>query len=283
MFQYKPGRDAINEKRNQMRKDLVADFCARRGKNENITEKDLSHLLVDEENQIIYCFIPKVACTQWKTILSELKGLCKNNSCISRSFIHNRRHFKNLNTYPSDVALGMLQRYFSFLFVREPFERLLSAYMDKFFPGNKEFHRNIGTGIIRKFRPLASERARKTGDDVTFAEFTDYLVHVARGRGDEHWNTYQTLCHPCAINYDVIGHFENLIEEGPYVIRKAGIEHLVSFPQYIPSNTTSQLLRFYSQIPRDNIARLRDVYQSDFEMFGYPFPGPLQTLHEGNG
>ena len=240
--------------------------------------KDFSSLLVDEERKIIYCSIPKVACSQWKTVLSELGGLCRSGDCLSRTFIHDRRHFKTLNEYPYRAAMKMVDEFFSFLFVREPFERLLSAYKDKFFPGKKIFHRNIGTRIIKMFRPRASARARKRGDDVTFAEFTDFLVHVSRGQGDEHWRSYYNLCHPCLINYDFVGHFEDLKEEGPYVLKRAGVKSFVAFPPYIASNTTSELLAFYSQIPRDNIAGLADVYRSDFEGFGYDFPDPIRAL-----
>ena len=44
------------------------------------------------------------------------------------------------------------------------------------------------------------------------------------------------------------------------------------------SRTRGELLKYYSQIPLERIVQLRRVYHSNFEMFGYPFPGPLQAL-----
>ena len=39
------------------------------------------------------------------------------------------------------------------LFVRDPMERVLSAYKDKFIKDNKYFHQWYGRGIIKRYRP----------------------------------------------------------------------------------------------------------------------------------
>lgn len=60
-----------------------------------------------------------------------------------------------------DELLEIQQKFFSFMTVRHPFERVLSAYRDKFFAltestneKNKaaKFHRMYGKMIIQKFR-----------------------------------------------------------------------------------------------------------------------------------
>ena len=254
----------------QARKKLVQDYCKRRQRNESIIGQDLRYNLVFHSRKIIYCFAPKVASTQWKKelfVLHEVNQTFKN--------IH-KVQFERLNQYYPDEAQQMLEKYFTFLFVREPFERFLSAYKDKFLKENRVFHRAIGRKIIKGFRPNATEKAINTGRGVTFPEFTNYVLKTHHF--DEHWRPFDQLCHPCTINYDIIGHYEDLAQDAPYLVKKAGIDDRVSFPPFHASRTTDDLLHYYSQIPKLIILELAKLYESDFEMFGYPFPGKLEAL-----
>ena len=46
------------------------------------TRNSLGFIVVDDENKIIYCTIPKVSTTAWKTVLLNLRGLNRNKVCI---------------------------------------------------------------------------------------------------------------------------------------------------------------------------------------------------------
>ena len=81
------------------------------------------------------------------------------------------------------------------------------------------------------------------------------------------------------MNYDFIGRFEYLPHNANYVLTKAGVQNLIKFPsEKNYSRTCDELLKYYSQIPLEWIDQLKRVYHSNFEMFGYPFPGPLLVL-----
>jgi len=155
-------------------------------------------------------------------------------------------------------------------------ERVLSAYKNKFVEPNEYYHPAYGREIIKRYRPNATKEALKTGSGVTFPEFTQFWVETRRW--DEHWGQFDRLCHPCAVNYDFIGRFENLFEDASYLIKKAGIDDRVSSLSFRSSNTAADMLHYYSQIPKQRIFQMAQIYQSDYELFGYSFPGKLGAL-----
>ena len=261
------------EIRLQERKALVQDYCKRHNRNgDTVLGKDLHYFDVFRSKKVIYCFIPKVSSSIWKR---ELAALVEEDKKIYKGSLKN-----DLSKFPPQEVQQMLKNYFTFLFVRDPMERVLSAYKNKFLLDNNYFHRTYGRGIIKRYRPNATKEALETGSGVTFPEFTRHVVEV--NWRDEHWQSFDKLCHPCAVNYDFIGRFENLYEEASYLIKKAGIDDRVSSHSFHSSNTAADMLHYYSQIPKERILQMAKIYESDYEMFGYPFPGQLGALLRSN-
>ena len=187
------------------------------------------HLLVDDRLRYIFCYTPKVACTTWKRILLMMTGKMTVNRSedIARSDVHSRsfmkRHLPSLNSYRPDEIEYRINHYFKFMFVRDPFERLVSAYLDKFVRTNT-FQKTIGRDIIKLYRPDATTEALNEGSDVTFQEFVRYILDE-RTRTirpfNEHWRPLHQLCYPCYIKYDFIGKFETLHEDAKYVLKRS--------------------------------------------------------------
>ena len=219
---------------------------------------------MNDKFKILFCYVPKVACTLWKTVLLAL-----DNRTVKD--VHDRSHFRFLYHYPKDGIRFRIETYYKFLFVREPLERLLSAYQDKF--ANNFDHwietplhsRRIVTNY-RRYHPNADAKA-------TFDKFITYVIDDKDK--NEHWQTFYNLCHPCHIKYGFIGSFESLQEEADYVLRTASIDKVISFPRVISHNSSGLLRDRFSEVPWDTIEKLGKAYQNDFEMFNYPFPGPL--------
>ena len=106
-----------------------------------------SNYFVNNKLQFIHCFIPKVACTSWKIVLVRLAG--KYISDINR--IHLTRvtdkFVKRAEHYNSRQRRLLLKKYYKFMFVREPLERLVSAYRDKLVNTN---YQNISSKIKKQ-------------------------------------------------------------------------------------------------------------------------------------
>lgn len=260
-----------------MRKELLTDYCRSYSGNQELPDKQrLGQLLVDDDNNYIYCAVPKVASTTIKGILFSLR----NDSHKVRKFsVHTPSLWQHMSQFNITENSKRLATHFKFLFVREPFHRLLSAYKDKFCGNNRIYTNGYRRMIVQAFRPQDTETIGTTANNVTFNEFLRYILTypdylISR---DDHWKQYRHLCFPCIIQYDFIGHYETLEDDAIYLLKMAGIDNVV-FPPIHSSGADEDFLKFYSQVPLQLIFRIGEIFRKDFEMFGYSFPGPLKEL-----
>lgn len=174
--------------------------------------------------------------------------------------------------------------------MRDPFERLISAFKDKFVKNPRFepwYKHDIAPAIIRKYRKSHRD-SDATASGLHFEDFIRYLGdaegrrRVERQFGEHviHWVTYAELCAPCEIHYSVIGHHETLERDAPYILKAAGIERAVSYPA-IPAGITrynrTKVEGYFSGISKRDIRRLYARYQGDFYLFGYPSPDFLMN------
>uniref|UniRef100_G3PMS0 Carbohydrate sulfotransferase n=1 Tax=Gasterosteus aculeatus aculeatus TaxID=481459 RepID=G3PMS0_GASAC len=235
----------------------------------------LQHVLVNDRHRLLYCYVPKVACSNWKRVLKVLSGALENVD-VSVKMDH-RSDLLFLHSLKPEEIRHRLQHYFKFMFVREPMERLLSAYRNKF--GEIEsYQRKYGVEIARRYRkPPAKDAAAAAtrGDDVTFAEFVRYLLDEDAERMNEHWMPMYNLCQPCAVRYDFIGSYERLEADAELVLRRVGAPPAVRFPErqawYKPV-TAETLHYFLCGLPQRLLRELLPKYILDFSLFAYALP-----------
>ena len=179
--------------------------------------------------------------------------------------------WRHISNYTEKERKHRLKTYFKFVFVREPLERLLSAYKDRLV---KHATTTIDERkeIVKKFRPWEFEPEGK--NFVSFVEFIGYISD--NNTINPHWRQYEKLCHPCVFNYDFIGHLETLEEDAALLLKMAGITDRVTFPPIHKSTGSTEALQYYSQVPPEYINRIGELYRSDFEMFGYEHLGSVK-------
>ena len=229
----------------------------------------LRHLIVDDKYQLLYCYVPKVGCANWKRVFNTLYGDVSNSDDVKK-VNHTSMHF--LSTYTEQEVEYRLQNYFKFMFVRHPLDRLLSAYRNKFGEHFAVFEKRYGVYIVKNFRPNPP-RAPK-GDDVTFAEFLDYVASTASEKLNEHWSPYMDLCQPCHVSYDFVGYYEDFDGDVNFLLEALKLDDIVHYPKkqtYYKSLSKEQKLQYVHQVPNRTINKLTKRLATDYKLFAYPF------------
>ncbi|CAG2246286.1 CHST11 [Mytilus edulis] len=109
------------------------------------------------------------------------------------------------------------------LFVRDPYSRLYSGYIDKLLYPNPHYWNVYGTKIISKYRKNATIESMECGYDVTFAEFVEYVVDTYEYKPrllEDHFSPIHQHCRPCEIDYKIIGKMETFNDDVNYVFNK---------------------------------------------------------------
>ncbi|XP_015251942.1 PREDICTED: carbohydrate sulfotransferase 12-like [Cyprinodon variegatus] len=199
----------------KLRKDYIRRMCdiekkalsAQKPRIKNIYD----HFIVEERQKIIYCFIPKVACSNWKRVMFVLKKgePYDDPASIDPINVHRISKLQNLTQFNSTERKNRLMNYTKFMFVRDPFVRLISAYRSKFLYNQKNeyFYRKYGRIMMKLYGnqqkpPQTMKEAEALGLLPTFKNFVQYLVDPQTEKKEPfepHWRQMHRLCHPCLI------------------------------------------------------------------------------------
>ncbi len=211
-----------------------------------------SRCAISKQSQFVYFRIPKAANS---TVISTL--YFAENGEIADSFdainTIKKSYFTpgNLNM---DELEFVLSDYWKFTLVRNPYDRILSAYLDK---------------IVRN-RPQkewAEIYFGKYKDSITFDEFLDYLEFGNGVYDDPHWALQTDLIFMPLNEIDFVGRFENF-ENDIAIIAKNIFGREVDAVNWNPHSTESDSRRC-EYLTVDRIRRIYRIYQKDFELLKY--------------
>jgi len=270
----------MSSKQKEARKN-IQEYCAKYRNDSSEEYLDFSNFIVLEKYNLVYCAVPKVACTVWLRILANLEGYNITKGVHKKT----KDKLKILSNYTTIDRRKILKSYKKFIFVREPFERLLSAYRDCFWG---KFKRRTDTWK-RYRKAIRFVLAKHSGleidvdaDNTTFEQFATYLVlRWKESKSFEvHWREQYKLCHPCQVQYDYFGHYETLQDDAQFILKKNKLEDKVFFPEWQPTNTSSLMKSYYSTLSLLRIRQLWNIYKKDFELFGYTYPEAIQMVED---
>lgn len=237
-----------------------------------------SNFLVNTSRRFVYCPIAKVACTSFKLWMLEVAGETPPRPFNEQ--IEAQRY--SLRKLGQRAANQLLQDpdYFAFAFVRNPWSRVVSAYLNKFQSVNV-----TSEPVIAKLR-----RDRRREDLTADVPFREFIEHLARGnprKFDEHWRPQHLFLKDRPL--DFLGRFEHLPRDFAWVQQRLELEtplphhNVTSYAEQSESTecvadvTASKLKRRgpFPDYRRFYTPRLRDlvgqIYAEDINRFGYEF------------
>ncbi|XP_053404571.1 carbohydrate sulfotransferase 13-like [Mercenaria mercenaria] len=201
------------------------------------------HLIIDDKYKLVYCTIEKNGCTFWKRVFQILNGFKNVTDPLQTRGVAAYEGYKTAEKMPFYELSNILSYSIKFIFVREPYERLLSGYVDKLFLPCAPYWFELGRFIVKSFRQNGGSSASSCGDDVTFEEFVRYYLYSYKTntKRDVHFSHNYEHCRPCEIDYDYIAKLENFKEDTLFILKEMGL------------NNTVQIKNFEKETERDAI------------------------------
>jgi len=212
----------------------------------------------------IYVETPKVACTTIKRVLQSAELGPVGSSELPED-VHDRATSPLLSPgHDPDGFVSALTDTggFCFGFVRNPYGRALSCWLDKMVANEVE--------RARLAPMLGLDPDRPPGLDAFLAAVADQ-PEVER---DPHWATQTHLLNPHGIRYAFIGRFEHFRAEFARVCAHLGIEaHAGDLPATWHATDASAKVR--SHVGEREAMLIRRIYEADFRNFGYGWGSSL--------
>ena len=225
------------------------------------------HLFLEPRSGIVYCDVPKAGSTSWLKTLSAMASAGRSACAHERGTINIHKTdfwrqcgLKQMVTLDK-VTLESLKfdSYFKFMFVRNPYSRLLSAYMWRF--GHR---RHTGRRPRHNF---TFERFLKM---VMYQNTYDRKHDQSNSITDLHWMPATLICLPCGISYNVTGKLEHAHQASKHILKMVKVNMTYSQLNIVSSRKGAPGMEAYYKDIKPAILRgINDVFADDFRIFGY--------------
>ncbi len=222
--------------------------------------KRLDHLFhCGRKSKVILFSTPKVASSTLKRLLNMIEAEASGEFHVQEETLKNESSvcgFLGLDDSFETIFRG--DKYFRFCFVRNPYTRTLSCYLDKFF-GKRRKHYLSKVGVHDR-------------DEISFREFLLRLKNRRNLHRNPHWAPQSYLIRPDTIRYDFIGRFEHLHDHLHVLTSRLDCEHFMERMDDIAvmHHRTGAGERVRKFIGEEEARLIREIYDRDFVYFAYP-------------
>ncbi|XP_013384174.1 carbohydrate sulfotransferase 9-like [Lingula anatina] len=260
---------------NDYRKRRVAKTCDKWGlttKSQKLILNPRNFFYVDDIHGLILCVIPKVGSTSWHKSIVVLTHQWDRREVMDPHVLYGQLYpdLIKLEKFSEYGIAYRLKHYLKVMFVRHPFERIVSGYRDKLEDPN-DGYRHLGKFLLKKYKEKYITVDKNGTRIPSFGALAQYIIETDDDL-DNHFRQYEKTCLPCQVQYDVIGKFETFNEDAGNVLKLLQADHEFSFPYSNPSSAvkTSTLVTKYVQtLTKHERQNLWAKYELDADLFGY--------------
>ena len=205
--------------------------------------------LIEDKLCTFYNRVPKAANTSVVFTLAKMRS---GKTPTSREVKKNFRRPAQL----TEAEVRTLDDYFKFIFVRNPYSRVLSAYLHKIV-------RKLERGA--RLEPAESKRFRETP---SFPEFCRYLADGGLFN-NIHWAPQTALMLLPLSKFDFIGKVESFDSDVHTVLSRLGADNPKDFLVTHASYFTHAQRRVDDYYNAETLRLIGRLYEDDFATFGY--------------
>lgn len=213
-----------------------------------------------EPYRAVWVDIAKVASSSLKSTFAAVVG-------IDLAPVHGNPHRIRFPRPPAPEIAGerLYPDLYSFAFVRDPWDRLVSCYRDKIGGEVSDFRVMAPSGVAVCLAPFASFQA-----NMSFDAFVDAVVEIADDDADEHFRSqYCGLVNAAGdVAVDFVGRYERLASDFAEVASAIGLPVGIRLPRLQANPHPAPYASFYTPRTRDAVARR---YARDLVLFGHRF------------
>jgi len=204
----------------------------------------------------IFVATPKAACSSLIMMLQRLEWNDTHFLHNPTWEVHDRALSPLLNPLQviSFSELVADPEFLKFCFVRNPFDRIISAYLNKVV---KEDH----------FREDMLATIGKSGVDVSFDEFISYVASKPDEQMDLHFAVQHNQTFQDMITFDFIGKFEQFDADLATMSHLLKVNLAPYHVRFDPHRTGAK--RYGAFLTERNTALILEKYARDFETFSY--------------
>ena len=221
------------------------------------------HSRVSERYRYITIATPKVGCTTIKRTLHELEGLPPAERL---ALVHDAGTGMRLSRYSTKELAAMLASddWLKFTFVRNPYDRMLSAWKSKMLDPRDTQYAPLRARIRAAFEHEDESRP------IPFGDFVRFIINAddEKVTGDGHWERQSVIGLHDVIPYDVVGRFESFHDDFDAILERLDAPADV---RALAAEVTNPTIDAPVAAPYDDeiAALVYDYYRVDFDAFGY--------------